>query len=342
MTSSGLKSLTSLRFFAAIIIVFFHATLSFEYNGPRILVGGHTMLTFFFTLSGFILYYAQTLKPKFSTRNFFIDRFSRAYPMYFLAFWFAFYIRPIDFEGGFLHLAFLQSFVPGQPMRINPPAWTLGCELVFYILFPFLYRRLGPGKDGYWKFAALSCALLFTSSLISFMFLRSSLYTGFASKSHDLINYFPLLHLPPFLVGMSGCALLLNRNWNPSALSAGVAFLVTLGFMVFDGAIDLHGGSNLISLFIIIWMTYLVRIDNFITKTLSCAPLVAAGSMTYSIYILQNPMRDFSRMLAGNLGLPTHGYMFSLMYMMTLLLVAKLTFTAVEEPLKRLIRVTFK
>ncbi len=76
-----LDQLTSLRFFAAMVIVFHHATNSFGIRPIGVNLGQG--VSFFFVLSGFILYYVY---PKLATwpniRQFWRARIARLWPAY--------------------------------------------------------------------------------------------------------------------------------------------------------------------------------------------------------------------------------------------------------------------
>src|SRR5438309_3517405 len=82
---SKLHALTSLRFFAAAMIVMLHAQ---GYFG-EIPVLGHFVLTqgvcFFFVLSGFILTYAYPALDRAGTMRFLVSRLARIVPLHLVA-----------------------------------------------------------------------------------------------------------------------------------------------------------------------------------------------------------------------------------------------------------------
>jgi len=83
-----IKSLTSLRFFAAIYVVLFHESANpghfvFFPLAARFVASGYTAVTLFFVLSGFILAYNYGRIR--SRKEFWISRFARIYPVYFLS-----------------------------------------------------------------------------------------------------------------------------------------------------------------------------------------------------------------------------------------------------------------
>ncbi|MBS1703181.1 MAG: acyltransferase, partial [Armatimonadetes bacterium] len=84
--------LTSVRFFAAFIVVCYHYNDELKPYLPQILKNvvdhGYVGVSFFFLLSGFILaanYYDRLLTKKVSKKDFWWARFSRIYPVYILS-----------------------------------------------------------------------------------------------------------------------------------------------------------------------------------------------------------------------------------------------------------------
>lgn len=125
-----LRSLTSLRFFAAMLVVLSHLP------GARF-TEGYTGVTFFFVLSGFILSYNYAGRldgtPR-QARSFWISRVARVYPLHFLTMLVA---LPAAFLSSDTTLAFLgrltaqlsltQAAIPASDIyfSFNHPAWSL-------------------------------------------------------------------------------------------------------------------------------------------------------------------------------------------------------------------------
>lgn len=160
MRSSHIRSLTSLRFFAAILVVLFHFApfLSLPMGVKQLVGMGPTGVAFFYVLSGFILtytYYAQfrdgLSAP--SLRNFWQARFARVYPMYILA---LLVITPLTLYTlaqtpqiykeipqslllSWVQEALLvQVYTYGSQSVWNSPGWSVACEAFFYLCFPFI------------------------------------------------------------------------------------------------------------------------------------------------------------------------------------------------------------
>jgi peptidoglycan/LPS O-acetylase OafA/YrhL len=136
-----LHSLTSLRFFAALMVVLHHLP-----GEP--FAEGYTGVTFFFILSGFILAhsYADRLAAGLPRYEFWIARFARVYPLHLLTMLLALPAAVVSADGWrFLgqlaaQITLTQAFVPSSAVlfSFNYPAWSLSVEALFYLLFPFL------------------------------------------------------------------------------------------------------------------------------------------------------------------------------------------------------------
>jgi peptidoglycan/LPS O-acetylase OafA/YrhL len=153
-----LPALTGIRTVLALAIVLFHFTpphLGFLYP---IIDNGYVFVGVFFLISGYILTYnyadrAATLIK----RDFWIARVSRLYPVYLLVLlisarmvldeWSA---RPhAEFWRGIvLTPILLQGWSPTLATFWNTVAWTLSCEVVLYIAFPWLIRAPWPRTAG--------------------------------------------------------------------------------------------------------------------------------------------------------------------------------------------------
>src|ERR1700750_3071082 len=91
MKAKKLPFLTELRFFAALYVIFFHHGLLFSFL-PRpaflFLHHGYSAVSFFFVLSGFIIYYTYSkldVRVRELTLEYRISRFVRIYPAYIVA-----------------------------------------------------------------------------------------------------------------------------------------------------------------------------------------------------------------------------------------------------------------
>lgn len=151
----NLKPLTSLRFFAAMMIVVLHSLLFWPWfqGAPSTLTAG---VSFFFVLSGFILTHAYNTKGIESYSGFIRDRISRVWPLHvFALLMLILFVRndALTYDGSGLfnrgsqfifNLFLLQSLMPFEKIIFswNSVSWSISTELFFYIAFPFLLIRI--------------------------------------------------------------------------------------------------------------------------------------------------------------------------------------------------------
>lgn len=162
-----LNSLTSTRFFAAMFVLAMHFSDYFifpDFIQPVIRVGG-IGVTYFFILSGFVLYYSYGSKfeqglSRLDFKNFFIARFFRIYPAYLLSFLLVTIVHflaknTFDFQSILspdLLVSWLTNLFAFQSLTAstlahmywNAPSWSISTEFAFYLAFPFFVRYFVP------------------------------------------------------------------------------------------------------------------------------------------------------------------------------------------------------
>ena len=155
-SAAPLRGLTSLRFFAAAMIVIGHG--SGEFGLPLstdALFALNTGVSFFFVLSGFILYYNYPVLPgRAAVGRFYLARFARIWPLHLFALLVVLIVYPsaawaqpgiVRWLAALLNVSLLQAWFPligGYTGAFNAPAWTLSVEVFFYLLFPWLLTRI--------------------------------------------------------------------------------------------------------------------------------------------------------------------------------------------------------
>ena len=158
---------------------------------------GHTGVTLFFVISAFTL--ASSMKSRSkgppSLFSFYLRRFFRIAPLCY--FWLAI-LGPnlgLSWKVFGINLAFLYNLFPSAQQGIVWASWTLSVEMIFYLIFPFLFRVFDT-----WKKTLL---LFFITVALAGTFEALLNRTNLGSKARDEYFTFHVLHhIQSFAFGM--------------------------------------------------------------------------------------------------------------------------------------------
>jgi peptidoglycan/LPS O-acetylase OafA/YrhL len=201
-----LDFLDALRGLAALWVILYHLILLHDpvLDVPRwasyAQVGGMGV-TLFFLVSAFSLCYTwprhqATGRP---LTSFFVHRFFRIAPLFFALLLVSIlrdrFFFGVTHGGGevLLHLTFLYNLVPGRQESIVWAGWTIGVEMLFYILFPLIYRL----ADRLWKAIAAFVLLVLASEAV-----QASLPALLGPRASDYYHWTFVRHLPIFALGI--------------------------------------------------------------------------------------------------------------------------------------------
>ena len=299
-----IRPLTSVRFLIALLVFLFHFQIRWPITQlhplDNILSQGAIGMTLFFMLSGFILAYTYEGKAL-SIREYGIRRFSRIYPVYFLA---ALLTLPFlgfnvfsSWKNGIadqaalatftfvMNLLLLQAWFPTLFSVWNDGgSWSISVEAFFYVLFPAIRKFLSE--------SALIAKVTFLCSYLIMVII------GFAvslfSKTSMLIAYsVPIYRLGEFISGVAIFETIkrfdnfqlrrISRKLLVFLLPALIAELSFLGphlagYIGHDWIVLPVFAALLINLY---------SDDSVVTKALSSRFLVLLGRASYSFYAIQ-------------------------------------------------------
>ncbi len=305
----ALPALSGIRTPLAICIIFFHFTPPHLQLLYPIINTGFVFVGFFFLISGFILTYnyadrAHTI----SKRDFWVARASRLYPVYLfsLALYWSFvgpewhYHTHSDFWMGMvLTPLLLQGWFPWLATFWNTVAWTLSCEAMMYVAFPWINRIRWPRTMG--KLIGLGLAI-WVIGLIPhtlYIFLNPDHLSAPADRYTSavwirMLKYTPLPYLATFLVGMilgqihpligdsNGKEDNRKRFWL-AAIGCALALWFLYGFATRVPYILEHGGV-MTPIFGLIILG--IAGKHSISAVFGWRPLVVLGDATYCLYLL--------------------------------------------------------
>lgn len=198
-----IKTLTSLRFVFAMMVFMAHCYVIDNFFNAHFFKEGFVGVSFFFVLSGFIIAYNYQEKletQQITRRTFWVARVARVYPLHWLTLFIAVALGDYVIASGsadwwkhfFASLTLTNAYIPKADyfFSFNSPSWSLCCEQLFYICFPFLI----PIAKNYRH-------LLWIGGMAAVGMLVGMYFTPEAHiKEFWYVN--PITRFPDFLVGM--------------------------------------------------------------------------------------------------------------------------------------------
>jgi peptidoglycan/LPS O-acetylase OafA/YrhL len=341
----------TLRTIFAIAVVLDHV-----WPGGPVFVGGRNAVQLFYIISGFLISFILVERKSYpSVRSFYINRYLRLYPIYLVVAAISLCTRGSDFfevykaapPSADALLIFSNAFLVGQdwimfsavkahslvfatdfwrsdvvlfPGLLVIPAWTLGVELSFYAIAPFILPRR---KVIY---------ILLTASVL----LRGYLaLIGVGLKDPWTYRFFPN-ELALFLLGALAHQILLPaylkhmgkaERWLPGAATA---FMVVMSVEYFEiPGLESVKRIFLFAAFIaLLPFTFLFSQRNRIDRWI--------GDLSYPVYIVQMLAIHLVQYLTFGIDLLDFHYMVSLNSVITSILFAILLNKLISDPLEKL------
>ena len=324
--AEDLKSLTSLRFIAAAMIVLMHCSLYYTWpwlKSPLLaqvpLVHG---VSFFFILSGFILthVYGQSDVPY---RRFLWLRFSRLWPVHAVCLIVLPIVVPagsVTFDGPGMfskwvtlaaNVTLIHALFPylSYIFSWNSVSWSISTEMFFYLAFPFL---LG-GLTRFWLYYLTGSAV----AIAGFVGLAHWFHLAPLSQDVNAITIMsldyanPVFRLFEFCLGMASYLAWRNRpRWLDNPAIATVAECTILGILAVwflggfrtfqglvkgdgtvDGWVEIAGSCWAFALLIVV----MAKGRGVIGRVLSLRLPVWLGEISFAVYMVhQILMKAFS------------------------------------------------
>jgi peptidoglycan/LPS O-acetylase OafA/YrhL len=348
-----LKALTGIRFFAAFYIVVFHSRVGeiLSKHGHsaagNFFRNGFLAVPLFFLLSGFILAYTyegQIEQPG-GYRRFWEARFARIWPVYALSLLLS-SIPSFVFPPPRVALACLLMVQAWNPFDIgmagawNFVCWTLSVEALFYLVFPWLQvwiEQRNSRAQAAWIALMLSVCVAINSGA------RTLGYPATGVALHIPLS---VCHLPEFFTGVGLGNLFLSRAM-PSPAHPGFRLSLGSGLWTWLAAVLTIGllcrpATHWTSLVVVAFAALLFGLAaerTILSRFLSTKTMLLGGGISYSVYLMQIPIKSWGMLLADryhfgtNLRLATNTAI--------LLAISLILFKVVEDPARKLLRSFF-
>ena len=291
-STQHLPALTGLRFFLALWVMLHHLTgrgqmleaAPLALPGPvyQLIRGGYMAVTTFFVLSGFVLArsYGETRWNARVLLRYGAARVARVYPVYLLSLVVVAPFIAVDRTPGkgpllAAHGLLVQGWMGSLPVNWNTPAWSLSCEIFFYLLFPL--AAVGVLRKG-WKGAAAVAAG--TCVLTRVML---------ACGVPDPVK--PLIHLSDFLMGIAAARIFEFAQGGTGKRIYLPAFAVSAALLarpqLLPPGVDLNSALRPLNAAILVG---LALGGGALACALSSRPIVYLGKSSYAMYILHVPI----------------------------------------------------
>lgn len=320
----ALPRLTSLRLFAAAVVVVFHLDQWGVASLPASLSAlGYVGVSFFFVLSGFVL--AWGTDPALPAGRFYRNRFARVWPSHAVMVGVAAVVPVVpvgrSWESAVPNLLLVQSWStdPEVVFGMNGVAWSLSCEAFFYALFPLtvLVLRRVPGAVRW----VLPLAALVVAAVVGL-------------RDPALGEHLPAVRYAEFLLGVVA-GLAMREGWRPRvhplvaavALVAGLAASSQLPFPLPNAVMPLP------FLLVLLWAAG--RDLEGKRGWLRSRALVFAGEASFALYLVHELVIINLAPHVWGLGAP---WVVALVLAATAGALAVLLHLAVERPFNDLLR----
>ena len=349
--TNRINALTSLRFFAALMIILGHSSGIFfnaRYINDFAIYQG---VSFFFVLSGFILTYVYPDLAKQTVMKFYIARIARLWPAHIAAlvlFLVMFHNTAIALLSQKLvllsNVAMIQAWIPYPQFyfSFNAPSWSISTELFFYLCFPLLIYRW---RQTWFIKLALSFIMLLSTIYFCNHYLPGSKCT---LSPQALIYINPVSRLFEFVLGMvAALGFRRLRDVNLSYIKASLfeaGGLIIIFISLYFSIPIANKSTALIGLAGNYWLSYsssclwfagiilLISVQKgLLSRILNLRLFILLGEISYSLYLVQGIFINYC-INHNHWALKHHPVMSYAVFWLVILTVSFLMWKYIERP----------
>ncbi|MFM7562011.1 MAG: acyltransferase family protein [Planctomycetota bacterium] len=209
--AAAIDSLTGLRFFAALSVIFVHALnqgLSRDAGYEQLAASA---VSLFFVLSGFILTYVYDGRLTWAkVPEYLVARWARIWPLHVTCLLLAAALLTsrgnLYWDSGTVwrfiaNLFLVQSWIPikNWPLSFNGPAWSISTELGFYLMFPLL---LLAGRN-HFRPILLGTAVVSLGGLAGMQYWVANYHPDLWLTASEIVYCHPVIRAIDFVLGMA-------------------------------------------------------------------------------------------------------------------------------------------
>ncbi len=339
-------ALTGIRALGAASVFFIHLPFRTGFDF------GIDVMALFFVLSGFFifyLYYESKANRQLKLRQYFVNRFARIYPVYFLLVTIAIVLRH-NFNPLFLfkNYTLTHALFNNISDRAIQPSWSITVEECFYFLAPLIMYLVK--KTGF--FVALLCsALLLVVSLCI-----STLPVSFLHTPQFIFSVTFFGHFFEFFCGIFLALVVLKKEKEGSVGLGGTKFTImgSAGIIITIGILLITGTNNslhplpfffmnnfILPIPVAVLYYGLIREKSWLSCFLSLSWMGLLGRTSYAFYLVHVMIIESLALPFIADHFPGHYNFFVLVTFLLVQLIACCIFIFYELPLNRIIRDRF-
>ena len=265
---------------------------------------GRMGVQLFFMISAFTMFYSLSLRKEVSYKSFFLRRIFRVAPMFYAAI--ALYYLYIEYVRNSLglvseklqnisnldllsHITFTHAFSPAHINSIIPGGWSVGVEMLFYLLVPafyILYKRCGGDI-----FTKLFFVFITLAYILNYIFLNnfnnifSTIFTG--SQLEAFVYFYLPNQLPVFMLGFILYDIIFNNKNNYASLflCGAYSLILYLGAGLLNKYYELNIFNGSIFILSILLAALVILVSKYSFRLLVNKLTMYIGKISYSMYL---------------------------------------------------------
>ncbi|MDB5120209.1 MAG: Peptidoglycan/LPS O-acetylase OafA/YrhL, contains acyltransferase and SGNH-hydrolase domain [Sphingobacteriales bacterium] len=291
-TSQKIKYIDSLRGIAILMVIFCHSHpyIAELYNVVLppffeiIVTNGDKGVTLFFLMSAFTLclsFNYKTETERDPVRNYFIRRIFRIVPLYYfiLLLTLLLNVNSPSISSIIANFLFLHGLSPYWVNSTFPGGWSVGIEVLFYLVFPVLFYKIKSLTN---LINLILFCLIISKLVLSFMTKNNPIEDGALWKVFVYENF--ISQLPVFLIGMCLFKIQYKKEIFDKDLTMYKSLLFTAAIIL----IHLLGGNIFKShyLFAIAFAIAAYGLSKWQPQVIVNNLTIWIGKLSYSIYLI--------------------------------------------------------
>ncbi len=359
-----LNALTSLRFFAAAMIVVGHCYREFgQTTGIAEIFALNQAVSFFFVLSGFIpVYVYPALNNSRERGHFLLARVARIWPAHIASFLLLLILAPMTLRPTIsdsipwiilANIFMVHSWVPlwNYFLSFNGVSWSISTEFFFYLCFPLLIYRW---QQTWFRKLCFSFLLLLTVIAVVNAFQLPNKNWAEGLSVHALVYISPMARLFEFVMGMTialawrktshliSGSRIVGSIMELMALSLAVAsthytpmlaHFPLIKFWAGEAGSSWIASSGSVIVFCILIFVMALEMG-WVSRVLSWPFAVLLGEISYSVYLIHTILLRFYQYYRHAFS-DIPGWFLYTIYWLLVLIISHLIWLFIERPCRR-------